>query len=1727
MKKFYFLALIAIVFFAGQTELRGQGFYNYKWYFGTNDRGLVFSKTTAEPSILRPMGQPFGSGSSVVGLEPFSGSTMFYSDGLNVFDGSNLVMPNGNGLTGNSNSRQGLATAPVNGLGGNFFIFYRNGGNILHAVVDMNQAGNSDPLAPPSGDVVIKNEATTITNNAGPIKMISFPAYQSHALIYQRQASLEIALMRVGDLGTPLAEHKTINLSNPFPIGAIAYNEATGKIALIPEGTNFNIQILQYDVASDSLYLLQEVLNSALLQGAMFDAEFSRDGSKLYVSQERPDDVNSIGQVVQYDLDIFNAVPVRINDVSLRRSYGLKLGPNNQVYHLFQENDGGPFRIASFNFPDSAATNISYNDRAFGNQNFNARNFPEFLQKPLEFTVIDFHYQDSCANNSVQFSAQVIPTPSSITWSVPDVGTFQGSAPLITFPNPGSIQVSMTARLGGLDSTITKTINILSNPPQDILEGDTTICPGETLELDAGAQGTYVWSTGETTRTITVNEAGTYWVSITFPGGCTQVGSKRVQVYGELNNTANFWYFGNRAGLDFNVQDDPSIPIPVPLNDGAMNAPEGCATVSDINGDLLFYTDGSTVWNKEHDIMLNGTDIGGDPNSAQSSIIIPVPLENDPTLFYIFTTSAVFGDNSYALSYSLVDLKRDNGNGEVVKKNIVLFTRSTERMTSTAPGPQTILVAHEYGNANFRTYRITDQGISNPLISTVGSVHQFTSESFGQGTMKLSPNGQLLAVALAEGNQNFVEILEFDGATGELSNPIKINLNAPGQVYGIEFSPDNTRLFATTLGSPSRLFEIRLDTLEENFIQQSVNSIHTSNGFQLGSIQIAPNGSVYVAQEGQAFLGLINVATDSLLPSSYTEQGQNLAAGTTSRLGLPNFGQFNADPIGAPGMEVLAACTGQESSFFGFESSDIDEFFWTLGDGTTSTEQNVLHIYQNPGVYEVALNIRNRCGLDTTFTQTIEIFQGEIIPQPVQIVELCGDEVTLRSGLSGAGLVFEWTYLGQVIGNDSIQVATGPGEYRFSVINQGGCVSQGEVLLLDGRPDLDLGPDAFYCQDEEGIVLDSQYPGASLYRWFRNGLLINGANARTLALDTSSPGIFEYIVEVTDGVTGCVGLDTVNITINERPLVDFTVIDSSCGNDTGEISFTINSNGTFNTTIVSGGNSFYSNTSLSNGVNETVSNLPSGIFTLRAVNTVTGCEFLEVITINDSDPNFDITLTPNIDCNINSVSLSVLINQIVGERPIAFDYIYELVDNSNGLVVNQSSADNPSFVIPNLQEGSYTITVIDDSGNGCTSSASIDIVFNLPEFEVLGIDACADENGNQNLSVNITNTIPNPVVEWFLSPNMNTHEATGQNVSLSQSGNYTVRVSSPDPSVCIAEQNFDLIINTTPTVSIELVGDACDVTRTLRVVASPGNINWIYRWSTLEQSQEITVDRSGTYEVLVRNPNNPSCVTTASIQVTIEEPLQVEIENYLACDDGTEVEIRSQVNRSSGVSYQWFRNGNPIANSNNPFIIVADNVQATYEVRVTVGSCTESASTLFRRAPTPVVELPASLLICPQDEDPAVSTARLDAGPGGTVYEWYNLDNPSFSFFGRVLVTQQPGRYVVEVSNPFGCIGSDTTAVTVDCEPRIFAPNAFSPDGNGINDEWFIFTNPYIDDFEVWVYNRWGEQVFYADNKDFRWDGLYRGNTVPTGTYAVVFRYTSIYDPGVKITQRSGLTVLK
>jgi len=345
---------------------------------------------------------------------------------------------------------------------------------------------------------------------------------------------------------------------------------------------------------------------------------------------------------------------------------------------------------------------------------------------------------------------------------------------------------------------------------------------------------------------------------------------------------ANIWYFGKNAGLDFSTEK------PTQLTDSRLNTIEGCATISDKKGNLLFYTDGITVWNKNHQLMQNGDSLKGDPSSTQSGVIIPKPENNQ--IYYVFTIDKEAGPNG--LRYSVVNISKNNGLGAVIEKNILLKAPVTEKVTAVKHrnGKDMWVIAHVWNSDEFLVYRITKNGVDlKPITSKVGSIH-----TDSKGYLKASPSGLNLALTIE--SANIAEVFEFDNLNGKVSYPMTLKLPEQSMVYGTEFSPDGSLLYIGA-GRTGNIYQFNLLAGSEDGMKRSqkiigenaVNDINFEGW--LGAFQLAPDGKIYISRYDLPYLGVINHPNKIDKECDYNPEGFALQHGAMSKLGIPTFSQ--------------------------------------------------------------------------------------------------------------------------------------------------------------------------------------------------------------------------------------------------------------------------------------------------------------------------------------------------------------------------------------------------------------------------------------------------------------------------------------------------------------------------------------------------------------------------------------------------------------------------------------------------------------------------------------------------------------------------------------------------------------------------------------------------------------------------------------------------------------------
>lgn len=446
---------------------------------------------------------------------------------------------------------------------------------------------------------------------------------------------------------------------------------------------------------------------------------------------------------------------------------------------------------------------------------------------------------------------------------------------------------------------------------------------------------------------------------------------------------AAIWHFGQFAGLDFNSL------VPVSRDLARINTNEGSATISDKDGNLLFYSDGVTVYDNTHAEMPNGTDLLGSTFSTQSALIVPDPTLED--YYYLFTASDIRQANLVlaegdGINYYRVNLR--SGPGTVFDRVNHLVTydpdnrtrrllKSSQKLTAVKAPDEEIYWVLAHFEDTFYAYKIDETGISvNPVKSQVGPV-QFLGgyARNSKGQMKLSPDGTKLAAAFFQNNfgpESFAPgslyLFDFDIQSGVVSNAREMLETDYIMAYGVEFSPDSKKLYSSlssyrynelpvTRGPllGSSLFQI---DLEDNYRARRISY----NNEQPMALQLAIDGKIYKAHEGLRALGVINNPKIVGKDANYADMG--LTIGRTSQKGLPGFVQSYFQVR----INFEEACEGAQTRLFTNYLPEPDNIAWDFGDGSAvqnTTEKDITHVYNSSGEFLVEATITKGSDVET------------------------------------------------------------------------------------------------------------------------------------------------------------------------------------------------------------------------------------------------------------------------------------------------------------------------------------------------------------------------------------------------------------------------------------------------------------------------------------------------------------------------------------------------------------------------------------------------------------------------------------------------------------------------------------------------------------------------------------------------------------------------------------------
>ena len=472
-------------------------------------------------------------------------------------------------------------------------------------------------------------------------------------------------------------------------------------------------------------------------------------------------------------------------------------------------------------------------------------------------------------------------------------------------------------------------------------------------------------------------------------------------------NHSNYnWFFGNHAGINFT----PIITGGTPTNNPSqLVSQEGCSTISSKEGELLFFTDGNTVYNRNNQVMKNGNNLSSSGTSTQSSIIIP---QNNQK-YFIFTTD--FEGNPNGFEYSCVDMSLESGLGEVTIKNNKLINNSiSEKVTSFQTpvnyGSKYSVITHSSGDSKFYVYMLDSNGLNTGF--TVSTGYTYNSS---RGYMKTSLDGKKIISLLYD--ENVIQILDIDNYFFSL-NPLQNEILLTGITfdngpYGLEYSSDSSKFYVSD-GASEKIIQFDLSYSSSTEMINNMIEVASVSGSSLGALQMGPDNKIYVSDYGKEYLHIIHNPNGKGVECNFQERGMILtgvteiitSTGTTSTTGITStWGLPNSVTTSLLCCDRFIYVSERNKENFNFDiiMNDKNEVISSKELNFTAEiypYDNSISAFTNNNIYNQSFNYSEFSGKTTLNIPLNQINEGEFIikgyfeyPAPTLIQNKLGNRI--------------------------------------------------------------------------------------------------------------------------------------------------------------------------------------------------------------------------------------------------------------------------------------------------------------------------------------------------------------------------------------------------------------------------------------------------------------------------------------------------------------------------------------------------------------------------------------------------------------------------------------------------------------------------------------------------------------------------------------------------------------
>jgi len=473
----------------------------------------------------------------------------------------------------------------------------------------------------------------------------------------------------------------------------------------------------------------------------------------------------------------------------------------------------------------------------------------------------------------------------------------------------------------------------------------------------------------------------------------------------------------------------------------------------------------------------------------------------------------------------------------------------------------------------------------------------------------------------------------------------------------------------------------------------------------------------------------------------------------------------------------------------------------------------------------------------------------------------------------------------------------------------------------------------------------------------------------------------------------------------------------------------------------------------------------------------------------------------------------------------------------------------------NLSVGTYTLTVIDSAGCIAIDSATI------LSPQALQVNIGNDTTICQGQTVNIHPSLAYTTYQWSTG-------AITSSIDVTTSGTYWLKVI--NSSGCNGSDTIQLTVSALPQIQINPSAPSICTGETVQLTGTANPSSTVLSWSTGLSGSSINASPVSTQSYTLYGSNN-GCKDSVSATVTVKpSPLLSISPSPVSICQGTQVTLIAN-SSLSGTNYTWSTGAstnsiqvspgvstsysvigeanlckdtaevfvtvtdapiiqvvaskNPIcegepstltASGNLPNInytwntgdigntlIVSPIVQKNYGVKGTVANCSDSVGITIDVIKKQILDIGDDRLLCLGED------VLLDASHYIGLFTW------STGSTSPAIVVNEPGIYWVSVNNN-GCISTDSIIFS-PCT-QLWVPNAFTPNGDGLNDLFQAVLSDNGIEFELSIFDRWGGILFHTNNKEIGWDGMFQGQPLPPGVYTWRISYQATDHYGMKRT---------